>query len=553
MKILVCSNAYPPNFIGGAELIAHYHAVALKNLGNEVVVFAGDPTPFGQAPNGPRHSIREEIYEGIKVYRTCLEAVDYQSEYINFFNAPVERYFRDILEKFRPDVVHCHNIIGLSVGILGLAKSYGAKVVLTVHDHWGFCLKNTLIYLDNSVCHDFTRCHNCLSHCSDEGKRFPIRLRTDFIKTQFDQLDLLISPSRYLAEAYISVGFPAHKSKVISNGVAFDRFCKLARRPEPGKTRFTYIGYLADHKGIAVFLESLSHLPATQRDKVRINLVGVGHMVDQYKQQLLRNGYASQVTFWGKIENKDIGRAYEETDVYMLPSIWPENQPVTITEAMASGIPVIGSDLGGVSELVENGQTGYLFQPGNASKLAEAMSIFIEQPDLIATFGQRGRQRMQNNTFTHQATKIQAAYGELLSASLTQPDKKPNLFVCVGNGIDANGEAVLAGAAPDDRFVLDEWLPTQILKQAQLAFVINDKTAPQQLSRTAAQQLPLLVPETNQQLTDTCRRNSCGLYYQGTAEAHACLQYLRDHPETARQLGQNASVTMGKMQNQASE
>ncbi len=126
-RIIFCCNVYPPNFIGGAELIAHSQALELKKNGHEVIVFTGDISEFGK-----RHSIRREVYEGLTVFRIRLVSEDYEPEYINFYHEKVENYFKEVINSFSPDVVHFHNIIGLSLGLISIAKQRGIKTVLTL-------------------------------------------------------------------------------------------------------------------------------------------------------------------------------------------------------------------------------------------------------------------------------------------------------------------------------------------------------------------------------------------------------------------------------------
>ena len=150
MRILICCNIYPPHFIGGAELVAHYQGKHLVAAGHEVRVFTGDTQPIGQ-----RHDLRTEIYDGLTVHRVHLNGVDYPSDYVNFSHPRVEAHFSSVLADFRPDVVHCHNIIGLSVTILQMASEFGARVLLTLHDHWAFCFKNTIMKQVGVACRLF--------------------------------------------------------------------------------------------------------------------------------------------------------------------------------------------------------------------------------------------------------------------------------------------------------------------------------------------------------------------------------------------------------------
>ena len=219
-RIIFCCNAYPPNFIGGAELIAHSQALELKKNGHDVIVFTGDISDFGN-----RHSIRREVYEGLTIFRIHLVSEDYEPEYINFYHKKVENHFKEVLNSFSPEVAHFHNIIGLSLGLISIAKQRGIKTILTLHDNWGFCYKNTILKNEDEICQNFTRCRECKPYISDEDNRnIPMRIRQDFFKFIFRDVDEFISPSQYLANNYYLAGIPEDKMHVIWNGVDVQKF-----------------------------------------------------------------------------------------------------------------------------------------------------------------------------------------------------------------------------------------------------------------------------------------------------------------------------------------
>lgn len=402
--ILVCSNVYPPKFIGGAELIAHYQAKFLQKQGHHVIVFAGD-----NAPERERYSMRRDDYDDLPVFRVCLHPQDYQADLINFSNKRIERHFNSLLQVFSPDVVHMHNIVGLSTGIIHVAKQRGIKTVITLHDHWGFCFKNTLLKQNNEVCTDYNRCSECMRFIgTGEEKSIPIRMRRDFLKLQLSEVDAFISPSLYLAETYVSAGIPVGKIKCIWYGIDVARLSRLTKKPRSGRVRFTFVGYIGPHKGIDVLAEALPLIAF--RDRFQMNLVGEGHATDQVKARVNALGLTQEVRFWGKVDNAHIEEVLRETDVQILPSIWPENQPVTITEAMATRTPIIASRIGGIPELVIDGRNGYLFEPGSAPDLAAKMSEFILHPERIDVFGENGFQMIRENSFERQVHEICRVY-----------------------------------------------------------------------------------------------------------------------------------------------
>ena len=403
-KILICSNVYPPNFIGGAELIAHFQGKLLQERGHEVIAFTGD-----NVRNDKRYALAEDMYEGLTVFRVCLHPQDYQWDLINFSHPAVDAHFTRLIDEFSPDVVHMHNIIGLSTGIIHIAKNRGAKTVLTLHDHWGFCYKNTLLKRGSEICRDYSRCAECMPFVRDEtGRNIPIRMRQDFLNLQLQEVDAFISPSLYLAQAYISAGIPIGKMNVIWNGVDVARFTRVVKKPREGKVRFTFIGYFGFHKGINVFLDALSLIRTP--DRVSVNLVGAGEQTDSLRDKIATLGLSRVVRFWGKVDNSRIEEVFAETDVQVLPSLWPENQPVSITEAMATRTAVIASAIGGIPELVMDGYSGYLFTPGNAAQLAEKMVEFISHPERIELFGQRGFERIADKSFGEQLERVCELY-----------------------------------------------------------------------------------------------------------------------------------------------
>jgi glycosyltransferase involved in cell wall biosynthesis len=403
-RIIYCANFYPPNYVGGAELVAHRHAIALKELGHEVAVYAGN-----LAPKARQYALKKGKYEGLPVERINLHLDDFGVEPLRYSRRAVEDPFMNLVREFKPDVVHFHNLQGLSLGLVNVAREAGARTVLTLHDYWGFCFKNTTLKHDGVVCEDYTKCEECLPQMRDEfGKLISINVRKDFFKEHFALIDEFISPSAYLAGLYIKAGFPAERFNVIGNGVDVGGLSRIEKKLSNHIVRFSYLGYFGKHKGIATLLDALRYIP--QCDGLRINLAGEGSELENYHSQLKQSRNRKAVKFWGKRDYRQIGEVYRETDVLVVPSIWPENQPGTILEAMAAGLPVIASDIGGIPELVEDGATGFLFEPGNPEKLSERMKMFLNDPNLIGTLGTNGFNKISRFTFRNQVEKIVEVY-----------------------------------------------------------------------------------------------------------------------------------------------
>ena len=531
--VLICSNIYPPNFIGGAELVAHAHARELAAQGHRVTVFAGDPSGAH-----PRHSIRKDVYEEIPVFRVSLAGPDYQPEYVNFHHSMIDEAFDDLLDEVRPHVVHMHNIIGLSAGIVHRAKRRGIRTVLTVHDHWGFCHKNTLLKSGRTICRDYSKCAECMPFIDDGAARaFSIRMRKDFLAMLWDEVDWVISPSRYLASAYAQAGVPTEKFQVIWNGIDVKRYSGISRSIRKDKTRFTFIGHFGVHKDVGLILEALRLVP-----NAVVNLVGTGELLPDLRRRVEELQLTSAVRFRGKLDNRRIKDILKETDVLLLPSSWPENQPVTITEAMASRIPVIAARIGGIPELVEHGVNGYVFEPGSAIDLAAKMSDIMQSQERLCAMGEAGFRKIEPHTLEHQVELIAETYHQ----PLPEPKEPARWIVaCAGNrageGAAQVMESLPCDATPEFRFVAAEWLTPDQLERAAVLWITGDTAPTKTVKKALALGVPLLTGETNTEMRTLCSRERCGLYYASAAEAVAALRYLVEHEEVRAALGSNGA------------
>lgn len=389
VRVLFCSNAYPPRFIGGAELIAEKYANALRGMGYEAAVFAGD----GQGAWGLHYAMRREDWKDIPVWRVQLGCQDFANTGVNFVNRPVEERFEEVLDAFRPTVVHCHNLIGLSVQLLHLAKRRGLRTGLTLHDHWMYCPRNTLMTPDGQLCHPRSVC-TCQKTLSYEGDReLPVFLRDGMMRTIVRDIDFFHFPSSYLHGSYLRWGLPPQKCRVIPYGIELDRFASIQRRREPDRVRLTFAGYVGHHKGIDLLVDAFAATPENPR--LYLNIVGTGELRKPLTVRVKQMGIADRVKFWDKVPNDRIGEVYEQTDCLVLPSVWPENHPVSINEAFACGIPVIASNSGGIPEMVTHCRTGYLFEQGNRAELQQLLSHVARNPDCLDLLSENARRESQ--------------------------------------------------------------------------------------------------------------------------------------------------------------
>ncbi len=539
MKVLICSNFFPPEAIGGAELVAFEHGKVLRARGHEVRIFRGR---LGGQPWRPYRVTkgRGEFPQTI----VGLTPRDIAGDTWNFANPSVERAFRDTVVDFAPDVVHFHNLVGLSVRLVDLCQALGVPTVMTLHDYWAICFKNTMIRNDGSVCrHGGFDCLGCQETVA-AGRLMPTPVRNAQILRSIVRVDQLVAPSQYMMERYVDAGVSRERVAVIKYGIDVNRFAPVRRQ----NAVFTlgFIGYLGHHKGLAVLLEALPCLDNLER--VRLLVVGDGEQADALKALSGELGLDAQVTFLGRIDNQAIRSVYDQLDALVVPSIWPENSPVTISEAMASGLPVLASDIGGMRELVADGVTGFLVSPGDSMALAERIERLLAAPELRERMGQAARATIGACSVEHQVDQIVEVYGRAIASR--------------GMGGTPPGAAVLYHSAPSwggrprqafeqladvERTLKCRVLPfdavdagDDLMAAADLFLILsNDARAWSAAVRALSHGVPLVVPEELDELRELCVASNAGLFWREPEELGGCVEFLLARDDVRAALGNN--------------
>ena len=251
-------------------------------------------------------------------------------------------------------------------------------------------------------------CLDCKETVTD-GLAIPSPIQNIHILLSLRKVDRLMAPSEYLAKMYAANGIPRAQIAVIRNGIDLANFQRS--RQERDVLTLGFIGFLGKHKGLDVLLHALALLG--DFGKVRLLVVGHGEEMDHLKALCLDLHLAPVVTFCWHVDHPAMATMYEQIDGLIVPSICPENCPSVIGEAMASGIPVIASDIGGIRELVEPGITGLLVPPGESRALADAIERLRADPALRRVMGEQARRNIQQDDLRIQAAHMLAIFQEL--------------------------------------------------------------------------------------------------------------------------------------------
>ncbi len=533
LRILVCNNLFPPHVRGGAEIVAERQARALAGLGHEVRVLAG------RLEKGGPFSGRAGVTW------VDLEPGDLLSVAPN---ERARRAFRSLAKTFRPDVVHFHNLQGLSPRLAADCARLRLPSVLTLHDYWAICFKTRMVKNDGTLCRrsgiDCLACQEMLHGAPP----LPSPVRNGHVLADLRHVDRFLACSRYLAQRLVESGLPADRVVVQPPGIDLEAFpdCSVERLDAGGgsgsRRDFTvgYVGQLAEHKGVDVLLRAIA-LGA----EARLVLVGAGPDGERLRGLARELGIAGRVDLVGRVDHRRIAEVYRRFDAVAVPSLWAENSPLVIAEAMASGLPVIASDLGGSGELVADGETGYLVPPGDPRALAERIERLRLSPELWRRLGARGRETISDRSLDADAARLTTIYEQLLDGGVRQAATEPDilLYACDAPWSPELRQLLYELSAVEIDLGRRFWLcradrvDKQTRASARLIIVPTPGSAAVAQARAALRHgVPVLVAATHRELRQLCRTANAGLEYAGAAELRECLRLLLGDESLRRRL-----------------
>ena len=361
---LMTSSYYPPYHVGGDAVHVKYLSEELVKLGHEVhVMFSLDGYRY-KSPDFKKFLKEKEESNGVFLYplMSPLGKSDLYLTYLFGKSSYVKKRFGELFGKIKPDVVHHHNIFFLGYDILKKQENYAN--LYTAHDYWLICQRSDLMKYGQSVCMQ----KNCFS-CTLLSKRLPQIWRDsgDF-RDAIEDIDTIIAPSNFMKQIL------SDRLPVKANIVNIPNFVP----PPPAKIKgsgysdyFLYAGVLERHKGICSLLRAFKKY--RNRIDAKLIIVGKGTLKDKINEYISKNKLENKVILLGWVSDEMLWALYKDALALVVPSIWPENCPLVALEAISVGTPVVGSDQGGIPEILEKVDHKLAFRAGDLEDIRRVL------------------------------------------------------------------------------------------------------------------------------------------------------------------------------------
>jgi glycosyltransferase involved in cell wall biosynthesis len=395
MRVALLTHQFFPAYFTGVERLALNLARQLRLMGHVATVVtaaeysSGDEQPY--AVGGVR--VRPVAAGRPDLARPWTQAPDV-----------TERLGRALIEE-EVELVHVMHPMRLPQ-VLDAAAGIGLPVVAHVADFNYLCARVNLLRVDGSLCPTADHGRACVSACGiDSGPE-----RVAWGRSFLQRVDHVITPCRHTIDVFASQGFETARWRHVPWGVDYGLHARRLAPPRGDRLTIGFLGTLVAHKGAHVLVEAVRRLPERP---VEVRLYGASFHEGAYEEELRKlAGGDERIRFEGVYQHVDFLDVLAPLDAVAIPSLWYENLPTTGLNAVASGVPLLVSDVGGLEELILDYNCGLTFPAGDADALAAILDRLC---------GDRGElERLRGGmlyppSIEEEAWRVETVYSEALA------------------------------------------------------------------------------------------------------------------------------------------
>jgi glycosyltransferase involved in cell wall biosynthesis len=412
IRVLMASHSHPKISKGGAEIAAYELFTALKQRPGFDMRFLGCV----------RDELNQKLGATISQPFSAREYL-YSSGAFDWFkfsntDPSFPREFRKLLKTLQPQIVHFHHYINFGVEAFLHVREVlpDCRIVLTLHEYLALChhYGQMVTKQNNTLCYESSplRCTRCFKDITPSD----FFLRKLYIQRFYELVDQFVAPSDFLAERYVAWGVPKNRISKIENVIpeSLNATSRAGTRSKGDLIRIGFFGQISCLKGINVLLEAAEILEEREAHNVVVEIHGDhnGQPPEFQADFLARLAKVGRnVKYRGPYDQNRVDKLMQSVDVVVVPSIWWENSPVVIQEALRNRRPIICSDIGGMAEKVRDGLDGFQFPVGNSVALSSLLLKIAEKPNLLSDLDRTMR---SPNTVEDATDRFEHLYSSLL-------------------------------------------------------------------------------------------------------------------------------------------
>jgi glycosyltransferase involved in cell wall biosynthesis len=347
---------------GGADVVYLNTINLLTEKGHNVACFS-TLNPLNESTAFDKYFVTSEDVRNTSLFNKIKSIVPY------IYNRQSSRNLTKLIKDFKPEIAHIHLFNGsISISILDTLKRHNIPVLHTVHDYRLLCPISSCLDQNNRTCElcvDESVFSVLKKKCSDGklSQSIVVFLESIFwkkIKHPEDKIDYFHFVSKFCRDKYVKY-FPEISKKNIliynNSGIVGLAENEIVNKEIPKNGYYLFYGRLSVEKGVDTLLDLWKDFP----DNCKLKIVGKGLLEDKFKNIII-NSNIKNIELVGYRTGIELQDLIKSASFVIVPSEWYENNPMTIVESYSLGTPVIGSNMGGIPEIIEEGKTGYIFR-----------------------------------------------------------------------------------------------------------------------------------------------------------------------------------------------
>ena len=376
MKILLVNKFHYLN--GGSEKYYFELGKLLKEHGNEVAYFSMKDDRNIKTGDKEYFVEKIDLNTGSK-----LKALDIVYSKENY------KKMQEVIDDFKPDIVHLNNFQRqLSASIVDCCKKNNIPMVFTAHDMQAICPASAMLY-KGEICEDCIKkgYSSCIKKtCIKNSKLKSILgvLEAQYYRKNkiYSKIDFIITPSEFLKKQLIKGKLEYKRIETVHNFVIDSN-----RENNNNDNKYAFFfGRLSGEKGILNLLNAIKQL-----DNGNLIIAGDGPERKNIEKFIKENNIEDKVKMVGYLKQEQVKEYIENSRFVVVPSIWYENCPYSILETMEIGRPIIGSQIGGIPELIEDKENGFVYEYNDIDELAEKMKTLFDNNEVANQQGRMSR------------------------------------------------------------------------------------------------------------------------------------------------------------------